>query len=378
MCGICGVISGNFTQPEEEMFKKLLFFNVFRGKDSTGVMRVLKNKREVEIKKSLNPSSAAIYMKGDPISEILNEKGGVNALIGHCRAATKGEIKIENAHPFEFSNVAGVHNGTIHKKFKGTENYGTDSEALYSLINDVGIEEALNEVQGYETPAYALCWYDKRDGLIRFIHNSQRPINFGFAYAGSTLAFSSDIDTLRTAATFSRMKLSTENVLKEKADAFSLHKHQMLTVDPTNVKDFGFSELKVEEYTRVYAANSYTNYGTYGRGSHYEDLHNWSNNRKLSRKEKKALRSQRNFAFARGFENDALTYQELHEIFRSGCTMCGCNPATTSVMAEKVSWIDDNSFACVDCSKKHTELLAEWAKGGLSEENYTVDGKVLN
>lgn len=206
MCGIAGLYGLNFANPEKEMFQQLLLINSLRGVHSTGVIRVDGRKAQHirTLKAELpsweflstdegqrliwsntvdNPNDKTIWGK-DPIG-----------FIGHCRHATKGKVDVNNAHPFEFENVTGVHNGTIRGQFPHSEEYGTDSEALYRNINDVGIEEALKRISHLDA-AYALVWVDKKNGTINFIRNSRRPLFFTFIYGRSTLVWSSDRDHL--------------------------------------------------------------------------------------------------------------------------------------------------------------------------------------
>ena len=196
MCGICGVYSTNFSTPEREIFQGLLLLNVWRGKDSTGVVRVNDPKDTtiplVTSRRSIMASPGFISTKSG--HELLFDPEKKNkapyALIGHTRAATKGEVKLSNAHPFTFDNVCGVHNGTIKWMFDKSKDFDTDSEALYANINEHGIEKALNVVANSD-PAYALVYVDRRDGTLNFVKNNDRPLYFTYLYNRTTLIWSS-------------------------------------------------------------------------------------------------------------------------------------------------------------------------------------------
>lgn len=189
MCGLCGVYSTSWGVLETDYFKHLLMLNVFRGEHSTGVIRVGKDKK-TKTRKTLLASPQFL---GSQASDILeSEKNDYPlALLGHTRHATKGEIILKNAHPFGFSDVVGMHNGTVHTSFKHKSEYGTDSEALYKNLNDYGLEATLNDIEAYDT-AYALQWINKREGTLNFIKNSARPLYFTFIYAGTTMLWSSE------------------------------------------------------------------------------------------------------------------------------------------------------------------------------------------
>jgi hypothetical protein len=230
MCGIAGVYSTQYTNPEKDLFQRLLLLNAFRGMDSTGVVKI-RNKPRLSCARirAVLPSPEFIFTKKG--SEFISEIDKVIGMIGHTRAATKGSVTAQNAHPFEFDNVIGVHNGTIKYSFEGSEKYDTDSEALYKLINDYGIEEALNKV-AHADPAYALVFIDKRQGTLNFIKNSKRPLCFTFMYGRTTLAWSSTRDALEfgiksgsTAANLSGWEPS------DKADPFfTLKNHQLMSI----------------------------------------------------------------------------------------------------------------------------------------------------
>lgn len=383
MCGICGVMSGSSGLAEQRFFNSALLLNVFRGKDSTGVFRVTKTAKQVEIAKSMSPSPVAIYDKNDPVMELIN-RAGSSALIGHCRAATRGEVTIDNAHPFEFSNVVGIHNGTISKKFKGSEDYKTDSEALYKLINDVGIEEALNEVESNYSTAYSLAYFDKTDGTMNFVINEERPLHFGFLYAGTTLVFSSESWVLRKSAEMQKLKLSAEEILgKDKGDVFTLNKHQLFKVNPQNVKDWSLKTLKVKPvpvtpYRGHYQGSDTDWYaGTAGGHETYRTTRNpgISNivsmgngtNPKLTKKEKAAMKNKSSHSYAAGFEGKSLTYAMFVNFLQCGCAMCGKTPMNDYKVRDELTWIDDDSYVCKECAEgDYKSLIEDWKAAGLN------------
>src|SRR3546814_3056993 len=95
-------------------------------------------------------------------------------LFGHNRAATKGAVNQENAHPFNHGDIVGCHNGTLynvtnlddHKDFK------VDSENIFYDMSRNGAKATIAKLQG----AFALCWYDESNRTVNLVRNSQRPM----------------------------------------------------------------------------------------------------------------------------------------------------------------------------------------------------------
>ncbi len=179
-------IAGDLAAKEEAAFKQLLVVNSLRGVDSTGVAVVNKHTQEVKIRKSVGD----VYQLLDA-NKFGTVFSGVNKLcIGHNRWGTIGGITRKNAHPFEFENVVGVHNGTLKSKYKlpNHNEFDTDSEALYSHINNVGIHKAIETVDG----AYALVWYNKEDDTLNMLRNKERPLFYAFTKGKKQLVYASE------------------------------------------------------------------------------------------------------------------------------------------------------------------------------------------
>lgn len=197
MCGIVGVVSGyksGFSNPEVEAFQRMLFIDTFRGWDSTGVFGADKYANVGILKEA---SMAPVFMQKPEFKEWSNKlsTSGVFA-VGHNRAATRGTIKDENAHPFWIeNNIVLVQNGTYygdHKHLKDTE---VDTEAIAHVINEEDtVEKALNRINS----AYALVWYNVRERSLNLIRNDQRPLHVVYTASGAML-FASEEETLRFA-----------------------------------------------------------------------------------------------------------------------------------------------------------------------------------
>jgi predicted glutamine amidotransferase len=191
MCGLVGV-AGDIGFKTKDAFKDLLVFDSVRGKHSTGIAFAGKGDR-IRLVKAV----------GDPFclfreSEFTDEmKTWGKLLLGHNRHATKGKITAENAHPFEFDNIVGAHNGTLHyssiPKLFDHHKYETDSQAIFSHINRHGIEDAITKMRG----AWALTWLNVRDNTINLLRNSERPLHYAYTEDMKALFWSSEVGILR-------------------------------------------------------------------------------------------------------------------------------------------------------------------------------------
>lgn len=195
MCGVCGVsfkkdlMGTDMFFDSIAIFKMLLVENTDRGKDSTGIVYLAD--KEYNIKKGFAKGSDAQYF----VMPATNQTG----MLGHTRYATIGnKTDIKNVHPFETTNLVGIHNGTIfnHKELKKRFNIKTkgtcDSEVVLQLIDQEGIE-GLKYVYG----TYMLVFIQKSNpNKIYIITNGTKPLVLLFNK--SFLAFGSIAkDTLK-------------------------------------------------------------------------------------------------------------------------------------------------------------------------------------
>lgn len=180
MCGNIAII--DFTNlglwtSDAEMFFQMLLLNSMRGYDSTGIAGIWKTK-DVDI----------IKVKGHPFN-LLNAPGFgdwknrsnsvYNALLGHGRLATKGEISAKNAHPFQRGDITLIHNGTLSNfdklknQYEDPKVFQVDSDLAANDIHRLGLE-ALAKFEG----AFAFIWHNAKDGKIRAVRNIERPLYY--------------------------------------------------------------------------------------------------------------------------------------------------------------------------------------------------------
>lgn len=189
MCGLVGVM-GDITAVDKIVFNQLLVVDVLRGKHSTGAALVDYRGVTSVFKKAVNVQDFLDFTKYKDLQRL-----SYNCMIGHNRYATKGAVNNVNAHPFDFQNVVGVHNGTLHQyhNLDNAKDFEVDSECMYSHLNDHGIQDTFEKVVG----ALALVWFDKKTKKLHFFRNSERPLSYCYSSDKATLYWASESWMLR-------------------------------------------------------------------------------------------------------------------------------------------------------------------------------------
>lgn len=188
ICGIVGVINhrkNGFIDQDNQIFKRLLYLDVERGPDSTGLFTVT-NKGECHVAKEIGTAEQMLTTK--EAKDILGHAYRNGAfIVGHNRKATRGSITDTNAHPFNSGDIVLVHNGSLygHKHLADTD---VDSEAIAIELNKNSgdVLETFNKVDG----AYTCVWYNNGDKTLNFFRNKDRPM--WFYYADSITVFASE------------------------------------------------------------------------------------------------------------------------------------------------------------------------------------------
>ena len=173
MCGIVGIITKNkygFGHNEGKLFTNMLQMDSIRGEDSTGVFGVDSTGKIDLIKGDTNGwqfTKCKNYT--DFESRIFST---YQIVIGHNRAATKGSITPENAHPFKEDNIILVHNGTIFNQDELDKSVEVDSHAITKALAKADAKTALNQIHG----PFALVWFDSTLKTLNLARNDDRPL----------------------------------------------------------------------------------------------------------------------------------------------------------------------------------------------------------
>ena len=192
MCGIVGFISlkDDLYVPEKAHFMHFaLTLDTLRGFDSTGI---------ISVEEGFNVRTQHSLMAGDRFVHSKHYKRNnvkAWAKVGHNRAATKGSVKLQNAHPFTFGPITLVHNGTLTNQGESIKTYDkrleVDSMQIALALSKAEPGEADDTLEHIDG-SFALVWTDTRDKSINMTRNSDRPIHFCYNPAKEIMWFMSD------------------------------------------------------------------------------------------------------------------------------------------------------------------------------------------
>ena len=268
MCGLSGVYSPTaLTIGEVDKLTRLVFLSHYRGSDSTGFFGLTEPRAGVGVKVNMwkdkvHPLDFIAY-QWDEMLKTMFKDGAPNALAFHTRAATKGDISKENAHPFKVGSITGEHNGTFNTGLKYEKDFKTDSEALFKEIDEIGLPAFVKKDKAFG--AMALVFYNSKDKTLNFYRNTQRPLHF--LASGRCLYWASEARDLINALNIIGPVIDldvTDSKDIEERKIFSLPPETQLSIDITKC-DYSWSAKKLDK--PVYAT-TVSDYG-YEQGSNF-------------------------------------------------------------------------------------------------------------
>lgn len=175
MCGLVSIIPRKpfgFNSNELDLFEQMLIIDTFRGKDSTGVMTTFKDGGVRVIKTATQPYLMFETKQWHDFRAKTISTGRYVA--GHNRAATRGDVSNDNAHPFVEDHIVLMHNGTIHNHTTLTkEKVDVDSHAICHALTQDTPQLVLPKIMG----AWALIWYDTEQERLFATRNEERPLS---------------------------------------------------------------------------------------------------------------------------------------------------------------------------------------------------------
>lgn len=205
MCGHVGM-AGTITPALEKLVDQLLIVDSLRGSHSTGVA-IINSMANVSVAKQVgNP-----YELFDTNAYNKAFNGMVRCIIGHNRYATQGAVNKRNAHPYEFDNVVGAHNGTLTNRTRLDGTFAVDSEQIFNHINNHGVKDCLDKMQG----AWALVWWDKVNETINFLRNKERSLYMCYNKEGNALFWASEYWMLSSVLSRNNIAFQEIELLKE-------------------------------------------------------------------------------------------------------------------------------------------------------------------
>lgn len=213
MCGIVGLISKQGlkdVQKRRKVLTQLLCVDTLRGTHSTGMFMVHKDARTVDTMKRAMQGWEFTDLK--TYEKLVYDLDNYPFVVGHNRHATIGKVNAENAHPFDYGHITGVHNGSITNKYdleKGTS-FDVDSQAIFYNISKKGIEDTVAKMRG----AFALVWWDAVNKSLHMIRNNERPLVLGFVEDTKEIYFASEEGALEWITSRNGIHLDATHMLQ--------------------------------------------------------------------------------------------------------------------------------------------------------------------
>jgi predicted glutamine amidotransferase len=274
MCGLVGfkTLENGFQNYADlrSWFKAALFLDQLRGEHSTGLGAIPKEKGSEPLiyKKAV---SAADFLQLERVGKIVLNMDDFHTVIGHNRYATTGRVTDSNAHPFHAGPVVLAHNGTLTYDNAKLPHHEVDSARIaLALAENPNTIDVLESLAG----AYALSWYDHRDGTFNLCRNDERPLYYAISENEKTVFYASEIWILQVACSRAGITLrrNKKNHAIFEVPVGSLYQFSNDQKSMVDYSTFGFKP-KPKTIVRTNYANSNqdwdnNDYYQHGHGNH--------------------------------------------------------------------------------------------------------------
>lgn len=371
MCGLFGMV-GTLEYKHKKALKDLAFLTTLRGRDSTGVSAVHRNK-QVSTRKMCVPGYE--FVEHPAVDKALEYNDQL--WIGHCRAKTQGDVSRANAHPFEvldeedeYIMLIGAHNGTLQNKYEVEreikDKFDTDSEGIFNLLYKAkDYKSAIGVLRG----AWSLTWWNPLEDKLYFCRNAERPLVFAFSEDRKVMIWASEAWMLLAACNRNDIKLAPAGEGKFVWGTLPDHLYSM---EIPQDKDKVLPELKREsgyEGAKAYGARFQ---GNGGFGAWWDGIHGGADDdpednlryvrakpkteqetgQKTEEKRSSTGKIETKIVdidlfdpktHTRGYNGEVITRQELEECKKAGCIWNGCK------IGNVYGFFDEKSLICGDC-----------------------------
>lgn len=359
MCGLFGMACKKGSNPQDgfalSLMRELGTVSTLRGIDSTGIaISRTSGRKKFHTSVSKAVISAPDFFDQTHVRNMFYGAGFVNSVIGHCRAATEGEVNYENAHPYFFNEIIGAHNGTIKcLSVEAAKRKTTDSRILFERIYEEGIDEALNSLTGL--PAYALSFIYNGEPKVYFVRNKERTLYYMKSKCGNFVLWASE----RSFLAFINLRTKTEWHSPELFDTDKLY-----TLD-TTTNEFSIRPIDKKPATIIIKPREDT------KKEDNPFIGNSEKNTKDGGMKGSALIPEPsikdNFSWERSRDNTSFFYRDyfggfisLPEAIRKlskGCGNCG----TVTSTKEPAHFFDVDNYLCDECLG--TAINNSWVTG---------------
>lgn len=328
---------GVLTPKLVSVFEDLLTLDLVRGFDSTGIGFVNQKYQLTTLKHTCWPYE---LMRAPSYAKLMGHHNV--CLIGHNRAATKGSVTKENAHPFMHDGIVLAHNGTLDQPGKlpdySHKDSKTDSEAICKAVSKLGIKEAWKLVCGAAT----LVFWDRKTNSLNFVSNNQRPFHFCYVNNKTAVVWASDENMLKAALNRRDVDIDNKEIISPHRDRLYTitipEKKGALLVEKTDLDPFSFHVAR--------------------RGYHHGDSEYWPQQDELWQDRAKRARvatAAESFRGGHGTvttppfnlnKNDAMSEEDFNKAIED-CLFC---ERSVKGQFKECTIIDTRSAACKKCS----------------------------